>query len=64
MSIINLDCPMCRMPIKIDIDELLRGAAFTCESCKTDISITPENKEVLQNAMDQFDTFKKTHQPS
>lgn len=64
MSIVNLNCPVCHVVIKIDVYGLLNGAAFHCENCKAGISMKSENKEVLQNAMEQFETLKKGYQQS
>ncbi|WP_113648764.1 hypothetical protein [Pedobacter chitinilyticus] len=60
MQTTNLPCPSCNAVIKINIHELLNGAAFTCENCKARISMKPENKEVLQHAMEKLEAFKKT----
>lgn len=62
MSVTNLPCPVCHTVIKIEVYELLNGAAFTCESCKASISLKSDNKDDLQNAVEKLEAFKKANQ--
>lgn len=62
MQMTNFPCPSCNAVIKINIHELLNGTAFTCESCKASISLKSDNKDVLQNAVEKLEAFKKANQ--
>ncbi|GEM_PF-1636391 len=57
----KIECPVCHHEIYFNIDELIKGVAFTCSHCKSSISLSASSTKEVSRAMEQFEKFRITH---
>lgn len=58
MQTIICPTPNCTGTIEFDPHLLIQGVRFECSVCKGAVSLTPESKPVMTEAMEKFDKMK------
>ncbi|MET4696822.1 hypothetical protein [Endozoicomonas lisbonensis] len=67
---IQIRCPACGGNVVMDTRLLLAGHQFTCgqAKCRSSISISAQSREVVQHAVDEYQSIRQqtvgsSHQP-
>ncbi len=51
-------CPNCSNNILFDLNALLIGASFACNTCDAKIKLSGESKEVVTKSLEEFNSMK------
>ena len=58
MSEQYIACPNCKNNILFDVNALLIGASFACNTCDAKIKLSGESKEIVSKSIDEFNSIK------